>query len=66
MPEPMETLSGTIGTNSPDRVVPATGIFTAQRKLKSTAGNRRDSIASTLKINYPFQMLNLKGVKKGC
>jgi len=27
MPEPMETLSGTIGTNSPDRVVPATGIF---------------------------------------
>jgi len=29
MPEPMETLSGTIGTNSPDRVVPATGIFKA-------------------------------------
>lgn len=27
MPEPMEILSGTIGTNSPDRVVPATGIF---------------------------------------
>jgi len=27
MPEPMETLSGTIGTNSPDRVVPTTGIF---------------------------------------
>jgi len=27
MPEPMETLSGTIGNNSPDRMVPATGIF---------------------------------------
>ncbi len=42
MPEPMETLSGTIGTNSPDRVVPATGIFNQRTKEEENQSGYRD------------------------